>query len=629
MQKWRNTILVWMLHAVLSALIAWSVLFKGEFSVVKSSLFHFALVLRSIKDALIYVLKEDYSQWVVSFHFTGIFLFLFLRVVPFGILIIWVYRRTPFKKISYAYHSFKSFALKVKGLIIYDFLEADVFVLFLIFFSSWMISQMLIYLIAQQKMDYLVLMEGQFVQGKIVVWGCYLFALIAIIARWQSFKSRCKRFWGHKIFPHGLSLFRILFFLEEIQVLFYDKTVLIHRVAPPGVPLQPMEFTGWYANLLPANQEIYSMACILAIVASAFVVLGFMTRLSLITLTVLAFYVYAMPNMYGKINHNHIHLWIPLILIFTPCAEVWSLDALINRWRGNRQIVGLSSAYWQPLAAIYMILGVMYTFSGLRKLWDCGFAWGLSDHFIYQIQEEWIENYKIVPALRIDHYPTIAKAGGMGIVIFEILYLGLIFYPVGRWIACIGGLALHNLAGYFMNIDFADLQKVYFSYLTPLVKRKESFYGQIDSLKSSYKFYFILVILLTGNIVMSLWGKTSWPFSPYPSYSTLAPGTTTIIKFEALAADGTRINIDSLAQTSGFRKETFRPLEEELIRIKDSDTAILQRSAWNLWSNWSGFLPPLAGFKKVEVYAVTFPVAPERYNEIVKKELLTTLDLKN
>ncbi|MFN8287342.1 MAG: hypothetical protein U0V74_11335 [Chitinophagales bacterium] len=499
----------------------------------------------------------------------------------------------------------------------------------LLLFSAWLTGQIVVYYVAKQKFSYDVFMPLQFWQGRLIVYGFYIQLFTVLITNTRAVKELLSRFWNKQETPYALAGFRIIILFYVFFTLFYAKMHLINRVAPPGVPLQPLPLTSWYAAYLPTDHTTYSIICIVSLGLALMGIAGFLTRYSLLLLAILNIYVFGMPNFFGKMNHTHINVWIPLLLAFSPCADVWSVDAFLKKRKQGEQKAFLSSRYWQSLAGVYLMLGVIYTFSGLRKLWDAGLAWALSDHFVYQIQQEWIEHYFTVPAIRIDHYPLMAEWGGMAIVLFEIAFIFLVFYPWGRWLSFFGGLAFHNIAYYFLYIGFQDLQKVYFSFLTPLLSRKFKAEPVINEPPNNSAYKWVLGGLLSCNSLLAIWGIHSWPFSPYPSYSVLTPGISHMVKIEVVTDKGEMLNMDSIALKNNFRKEDFRPLENEFLRINKSDTVQLKIGALKIWGNWEANLPPISGINKILFYEVDFPTDPDRRTEVVKNELVVVLDKKD
>ena len=61
--------------------------------------------------------------------------------------------------------------------------------------------------------------------------------------------------------------------------------------------------------------------------------IGFQTRWTLKLYIPVAFYLWAVPCFFGKLNHNQILLWIPIIFAFSQCSAVWSVDAIIKKLR--------------------------------------------------------------------------------------------------------------------------------------------------------------------------------------------------------------------------------------------------------------------------------------------------------
>lgn len=166
--------------------------------------------------------------------------------------------------------------------------------------------------------------------------------------------------------PYSLAGTRILFgfFLySEYQAFSDTAAITIGQFDKVGLP-----FIGWLINIVPVNTEIYSAFCLIGIVITVFIIIGFRTRFFLVINAIVVFYVVASPNFFGKIWHNQLIIWISWIMVFSPCADVWSLDSMRKGFGPNVRNVN----YGFHLKVIWLHFGLIYFFAGVHKLALCG-----------------------------------------------------------------------------------------------------------------------------------------------------------------------------------------------------------------------------------------------------------------
>ncbi|MFK7786902.1 MAG: hypothetical protein AB8B56_17405, partial [Crocinitomicaceae bacterium] len=144
-----------------------------------------------------------------------------------------------------------------------------------------------------------------------------------------------------------LAVFRVLFFGFFAAGIIFNPTAISDQVAPlmnlPDSAQVALPFMGWYPKIVPINATIVSIVSILFYLSIFTSLLGFKTRWSIAIFTISLFYLFIIPNLYGKVNHNHHLIWFPAILAFSPCADRFSLDAFLRR-RKNK-VVHHSSAH--------------------------------------------------------------------------------------------------------------------------------------------------------------------------------------------------------------------------------------------------------------------------------------------
>jgi hypothetical protein len=142
---------------------------------------------------------------------------------------------------------------------------------------------------------------------------------------------------------------------------------------------------------------------------------------------------------------------------------------------------------------------------------------------------------------------------------------------------------------------------------------------------------FVGTFLVVVNGIFGFWGINSWPFSSYPSYSTIIKNEISIISFVGKNDDGSEVNIDSLGLKADFRKENIRPFENSITILYEKhrgnaeDSILLKKRIEDYWELWRLNLPELEDLKSVQVYLNKTPLAPEERHVLIEHILLHTI----
>ena len=184
--------------------------------------------------------------------------------------------------------------------------------------------------------DTFLFYQSQLSKGLIVVILIHLSSLI-LLRKKETIRT-IKAFFLEEGSPYNLAIFRIIMFhiilgsiYGEVFGDFLQWTYLPHS-SREGLP-----FIGWLIDILPISPELYMTFGSIAFVLAASILVGFQTRWALILYVPIALYLWGVPNFFGKLNHRHIMVWVPMILAFSRCYDVLSVDALIAKWRGNKK----------------------------------------------------------------------------------------------------------------------------------------------------------------------------------------------------------------------------------------------------------------------------------------------------
>ena len=266
--------------------------------------------------------------------------------------------------------------------------------------------------------------------------------------------------------PLNLAVFRLVVFSWLLRLIVHTDFVRFVqmpaglRVPPPGLE----SFFDW----IPLQASAVAAVQTLAIAACAAAVVGFMTRTSAVIACVCATYLLGLPEIFGKIDHLSHHLiWFTAILAAAPSGDALSIDALRAAWRradrGDTAPPPPSVADALPLRFVWLLIGVIYLFPGMWKL-HAGIEWFASDNIKFLMYQFWSEK-GFLPAFRIDRYPFLYRACGLGTVVFETSFFFCLFFPRLRLLALAAGLLFHLLTEIYLRIFFLSLLLCYAAFV--------------------------------------------------------------------------------------------------------------------------------------------------------------------
>lgn len=465
--------------------------------------------------------------------------------------------------------------------------------------------------------------------------------MLVIIIRWKAFLILVKEYFLEPGTAAHLAIFRISFFYLLGSHLLFSR--LQNQISWAYLPYESrvgLPFINWLVYSIPITPSLFYCSTLVAGVLSFLICLGVFTRYLIVLLIPFLFYSLGVPLFYGKISHEHIFLWICLFLCFSPLSDRFSVDAYIKRRKNRYSMSEDHPKYMVAFKFIWLQMAIIYLFAGIIKLWDCGFNWAISDSMIYQMQWEWVEHYDKVPGFRIDHYPWLAKLGGLGVIYFELLYVFLIIKPKGRIWAFFGAFSLHKLSGYFMYIDFVKLRhiqllllrwdKVGFWLLNRMKKQdSKNLNDHLPPKVANHKLrpvFFIGSIILVINFVFSIFKIHSYPFSSYPTYSAIVKNEVSLLRMEAFDLENNKIDIKSIGEKNNFRWESIRPYELRIIDMSHrKDSSQLQWRLEEYWLLWANKFKELGKAKKVDMYEDVTELAPEKRNIILRTGYIGTV----
>lgn len=500
------------------------------------------------------------------------------------------------------------------------------------------------YLLQWLVPDYFIFFRLQL----IISWFLIIALLFQFYASAYVVKDRllpfAARFFTEPLSVYNLAIFRILmlkWLKNHYNYRVYDTA---YWAAMPPEARVDLPYMGWFIQHIPISPEIYLYMGKLGIILSTMAMWGLFTRPALLLNIPVSIYVLGVPMFFGKLAHQQMWVWFPAILAFSRCADVLSVDWLINKYiRKTKPLMPLANpAYGLPFKFIWLHYGIIYFYAGIIKISQCGLDWALGKSMINQIQLEWLQNYDMLPAFRIDYYPMLAHAGGLGVIIMELFYPFLVLSSLTRIVSFVAGLSFHNSAAYFMNIGFEDLQRTYVSYIdfagiynrvktklyalfhfsaTHTYEKQHWTFSEAWQLPSFKAVFYLGTVLFTINFMCGLLRIHSWPFSSYPTYSRIVYDYHWYVYYEAYDKKKNALNLYELGKKANHRMETYTPIEDRIFENYNAkDTATLRKNIGKLWEIWIDNVAVLKeNADSIEVYLRKSPIAPETKDSILEE----------
>lgn len=302
----------------------------------------------------------------------------------------------------------------------------------------------------------------ELVARTLVLLGLLVVLAAAAHARWPD---GIRRFWNAPAAATDLAVLRIAVLAlvlvlpripEAVQLSGFSRAL---RVPPDGMP--------WLLDVVPTSQATVRPLAMVFLVACAFALVGLWTRPALIVAAVLGLWLLGVPQFYGKVSHYHHVWWALALLAASPAGDALSIDSLRRAWQQPhvappRDLTGVR--YGRPLRLLWLLLAMTYLFPGLWKYASAGWDWAFSDNLRFVLYEHWGRLDGYTPPLPIDRAPFTEIAGVVTIV-FEVVFLLVLFSPGLRpWLAGMG-LAFHNANFLFLRLGFFTLQTLYVSFV--------------------------------------------------------------------------------------------------------------------------------------------------------------------
>lgn len=284
--------------------------------------------------------------------------------------------------------------------------------------------------------------------------------------------------------------------------------------------------------------------------------LGFLTRWAWGVAAVSLFVVLGLPQQLGASTHYHHLWWLAVVMMVAPSGDALSLDAWMARRRGTTGPIRSPEQYRFMLRMTWLILGLVYLFPGLAKLFGGGLAWLSSESLQHHLWAKWAQDPSFSPLFRIDRVPWLLQVGGVAVILFELGFVFAVFSARWRYIALVCGVGFHAFTALFMNIQFSALWMCYAFFLpwdrwlapddaTPRhqssPRPSQAVQSKSQQLAAGTASKAVLATLLVGIVVTGFARQTDgWPFACYPTFHQPAPVAMPGLQVVAEDANGKR-----------------------------------------------------------------------------------------
>lgn len=411
-----------------------------------------------------------------------------------------------------------------------------------------------------------------------------------------------------------LALLRIVFFAMAVPI---GVSKLPAQMAELPDELRTIPSgAGWLYDLLPPDGSLARVASIVLLVAALAALFGWHARAAATVWVLTAVWAFGIPNLFGKVDHNHHILWFAALLAASPCADVLSLDAVRRR---RAALAAPAVRYGLPVRVWWLLIGLVYFFPGLWKVAAQGLGWASPANLRVLLHAQWAAVDGFVPPFRIDDQPVLLVLVGLGTLAFELGFVFLVFTRL-RPVAVVCGLSFHLGTYLLLDISFTSLVISYVAF----VPWHRSFgavpTGSAEHVGRVPQHPDRLTVGIAGVLVAGVlvFGATEtvdgWPFAAYPTFAERLPDRRQSLEFEVELADGST-RLVSADEVFSWVPETKRNrIPGQLLRLSPRAQADALREV---------DLPAVGQrVRSLRVFQVVFSTDPDDPRQVGRVELL-------
>ncbi|HYJ11117.1 MAG TPA: hypothetical protein VEX18_18975, partial [Polyangiaceae bacterium] len=355
--------------------------------------------------------------------------------------------------------------------------------------------------------------------------GAVALALIAVgllLYKRQAVAENLRRFFLEPTAPTNLAILRFVLFggLARVSV---DTSAVFWAAVPPELRFMPPGWR-WLHGSLPLNEQLAQGAQYVVVLGGLCAASGLLTRVTAPITALVAVYLLGVPSFFGKILHmDHALVLMALVVSASPCGDALSLDRLWLRRRGVPP-PGPSTAYTLPIRLSWLLLGTIYLFPGLWKVWNNGDLWLSGERLLWELRDEWGQRSNFNPPMRIDEHPWLLKLLGASTLIFEVGIFFAIFNRYTRIAFAFGAVAFHIGVRAFLGIKFYALVPLVLLIDFPTFGSYKAALAPVRSFVASAA---VGCLLLAAQTYVGLAQIDTWPVALHPKFDERKGGKLT------------------------------------------------------------------------------------------------------
>lgn len=285
----------------------------------------------------------------------------------------------------------------------------------------------------------------------------------------KTIKSQCEQFFFRKEIPFGMAATRIAISFLMLIVMGRSWRHVRELYSADGAPAPLADNFGFY-HFLPTLSATWAVAFYSLMLLLLFtLMIGWKTRISAVGVLILFTYFTLQDSLSTMTKYSVISSHIFFLLSLSACGEVWSVDRYLKLKRMGipRPLRFLSSApkfeIW-PQRLLQMFIGIVYLGAAITKMHTAPYFTGEQLRF-------WLltnVNHANPVGEAMSVFPFIFVIFAYIAIIWEILFLFIVWHRVGRWATLGLGVIFHALTTITLGLFVFPFVcfSVYCSFLT-------------------------------------------------------------------------------------------------------------------------------------------------------------------
>ncbi len=240
--------------------------------------------------------------------------------------------------------------------------------------------------------------------------------------------------------PYGLALVRMLLISMALIPMVRRFGRVRELFSSDGAPQQLIELFG-QGRVLPELPASFAAALYGIMIFSLMcAVFGFRTRLALLVGTPLYIYFNLLDSVSTMTKYSVIAAHIMVLLTLSQCGAVWSVDAVLRRWKEGVAATAIPPRFpvW-PARLMQLLFAFVYFGAAVTKIQTQSFFSG--EQMKYWMLSNW--NYSNPAGEVLATWTPLLLASGYITVVWEITFAFLAWRPVGRFFALGIGVMFH------------------------------------------------------------------------------------------------------------------------------------------------------------------------------------------